>query len=68
MELMVHIYDTYIKDKATATPLDGPATNESEPDLIALYKKQIIPMMEQVYEQREKLAKEVEKWCQERGV
>ena len=68
MDLMIEIYDTYIKDKATARTIDGPARNDSEPDLIALYKKQIVPMMEQVHEQREKLAREVERWCQERGV
>lgn len=68
MDLMVEIYDTYIKDKATAATIDGPARTNSEPDLIALYKKQIVPMMEQVHEQREKLAREVERWCKERGV
>ena len=68
MDLMIEIYDTHIKDKATATPIDGPARNDAEPDLIALYKKQIVPMMEQVHEQREKLAREVERWCKERGV
>ncbi|KAF3390886.1 Indoleamine 2,3-dioxygenase 1 [Talaromyces pinophilus] len=68
MDLMIEIYDTYIRDKATATTIDGPARNDSEPDLIALYKKQVVPMMEQVHEQREKLAREVERWCKERGV
>lgn len=68
MDLMIEIYDTYIKDKATATTIDGPALSDSEPDLIALYKKQIIPMMEQVHEQKEKLAREIERWCKERGV
>jgi indoleamine 2,3-dioxygenase len=69
MDLMVDIYDTYVKDKATtatATVDDGPAL--ADDDLVALYKKQIIPMMEQVYDQREKLAREVERWCKERGV
>lgn len=67
MDLMIEIYDTYIKEKATATTIDGPARNDSEADLIALYKKQIVPMMEQVHEQRDKLAREVERWCKERG-
>lgn len=67
MDLMVDIYDNHIKDKAAAARVDdGPAL--AADDLIVVYKKQIIPMMEQVYDQREKLAREVEKWCQERGV
>lgn len=67
MDLMVEIYDNHIKDKATSVPIDGPVLS-GEPDFIATYKKQIVPMMDQVHDQREKLAREVERWCQERGV
>jgi indoleamine 2,3-dioxygenase len=31
-------------------------------------QKLVEPMMEMVRDQKEKLAKEVEKWCKERGV
>ncbi|QKX55039.1 uncharacterized protein TRUGW13939_02130 [Talaromyces rugulosus] len=67
MDLMVETYDNHVRDKATSIPVDGPISN-GEPDFIATYKKQIVPMMDQVHDQREKLAREVERWCQERGV
>jgi indoleamine 2,3-dioxygenase len=67
MDLMVEIYDAHLKDKAASTPIDGPTEN-GKPDFIAAYRKQIAPMMEQVHDQREKLAREVDRWCKERGV
>ena len=56
MELMITIYDTHLAPK------------EGEKDLIATHRKQVEPMMELVRDQKVKLAKEVEKWCKERGV
>ncbi|KAJ5895576.1 Indoleamine 2-3-dioxygenase [Penicillium taxi] len=62
MDLMVTIYDTHL------APKDGVAFVDGQEDLIASHRKQVEPMMELVRNQKEKLAKEVEKWCQERGV
>lgn len=53
MDLMVSIYDNYL---APANTSNG----ESDP--------QVELMMELVRDQREKLAREVERWCKERGV
>lgn len=61
MDLMVTIYDTHL------SPKEGVAV-QGNTDLIANHRKQVEPMMELVRDQRDKLAKEVEKWCQERGV
>lgn len=57
MDLMIHIYDTYL------SPASRPAGAKLPP-----YHQQIESMMEVVRDQREKLAREVEKWCKERGV
>lgn len=62
MELMVKIYDDNL------APKDGVAIVNGNEDLIASHRKQVEPMMELVRDQKEKLAKEVERWCQERGV
>lgn len=62
MELMISIYDRYLAPKEGVTIVDG------QEDLIASHRKQVEPMMDIVRDQKEKLAKEVEKWCQERGV
>ncbi|KAJ5201520.1 uncharacterized protein N7498_006183 [Penicillium cinerascens] len=62
MDLMVTIYDTHLAPKEGVTIVEG------HEDLIASHRKQVEPMMELVRDQREKLAKEVERWCQERGV
>ena len=62
MDLMVSVYENHLAPKEGATAVNG---NE---DLIASHRKQVEPMMELVREQREKLAKEVARWCQERGV
>lgn len=61
MELMIQIYDAHL------APKDGSAVGENQ-DLIASHRKQVEPMMELVRDQKEKLAREVERWCQERGV
>ena len=61
MELMIKIYDTHL------APKEGAAVNDNE-DLIASHRKQVEPMMELVRDQKDKLAREVERWCQERGV
>ena len=63
MDLMVSIYDAYLAPKK-----EGGAVLNGDADLIALHRKQVEPMMELVRDQREKLAKEVERWCKERGV
>lgn len=62
MELMISIYDRYLAPKEGVTIVNG------QEDLIASHRKQVEPMMELVRDQKEKLAKEVERWCQERGV
>jgi indoleamine 2,3-dioxygenase len=62
MELMISIYDRYLAPKEGVTIVNG------DEDLIASHRKQVEPMMELVRDQKEKLAKEVERWCQERGV
>lgn len=56
MDLMISIYDTHIAPADAYNGQDG------------FYSKQVEPVMELVHEQREKLAKEVERWCKERGV
>jgi indoleamine 2,3-dioxygenase len=63
MDLMVKIYDTHLAPNEGVT-----VTANGGQDLIASHRKQVEPMMELVRDQREKLAKEVERWCQERGV
>lgn len=62
MELMVKIYDAHL------APKEGVAILNGKEDLVAVHRKQVEPMMELVRDQKEKLAKEVERWCQERGV
>lgn len=62
MELMVKIYDDNL------APKDGVAVVNGKEDVIASHRKQVEPMMELVRDQKEKLAREVERWCQERGV
>lgn len=62
MELMVKIYDDNL------APKDGVAVVNDNEDLVASHRKQVEPMMELVRDQKEKLAREVERWCQERGV
>lgn len=66
MDLMVSIYDTYLAPKEGGAFVSNGASGKQ--DLIASHRKQVEPMMEQVRDQRDKLAKEVERWCKERGV
>ncbi|PWY78128.1 hypothetical protein BO94DRAFT_187227 [Aspergillus sclerotioniger CBS 115572] len=62
MNLMISIYDTYLApQKGNGEGPDGQKGYDA-------YETQVEPMMEMVRDQKEKLAREVEKWCQERGV
>ncbi|PWY77101.1 indoleamine 2,3-dioxygenase family protein [Aspergillus heteromorphus CBS 117.55] len=62
MDLMISIYDTYLApQKEAGVGPDGQKGYEA-------YQTQVEPMMEMVRDQKEKLAREVEKWCKERGV
>lgn len=61
MELMIKIYDAHL------APQEG-ASVSGEDSLLASHRKQVEPMMELVRDQKDKLAREVERWCQERGV
>ncbi|PTU22166.1 hypothetical protein P175DRAFT_0435283 [Aspergillus ochraceoroseus IBT 24754] len=58
MDMMISIYDSVL----------GPQKTEEGSDYDGACQKLVEPMMEMVRDQQEKLAKEVEKWCQERGV
>lgn len=60
---MVSIYDTYLSPTSEATKA---TTNGKAPE--DLYIPQVEEMMRQVRDQKEKLAREVERWCAERGV
>ncbi|EAW10917.1 indoleamine 2,3-dioxygenase family protein [Aspergillus clavatus NRRL 1] len=63
MDLMISIYDTYLApQKAAGVVSNGHLAYD------ASVQKQVEPMMEMVRDQREKLAREVERWCKERGV
>lgn len=66
MDLMVSIYDAYLAPKEGVAVVSNGVNGQD--DLIASHRKQVEPMMELVRDQREKLAREVERWCQERGV
>lgn len=68
MDLMISIYETYLApgDVETVTQNGKSQNGHHEPPY--QYHKQVQSMMQCVRDQREKLAKEVEKWCQERGV
>ena len=61
MDLMISIYDTCLAPQ-TSNGQNGHVTGYDES-----YRKQVEPMMELVHDQREKLAKEVDRWCRERG-
>ncbi|KAL3469441.1 hypothetical protein BJX99DRAFT_73126 [Aspergillus californicus] len=58
MEMMVSIYERVL------APLTAKGTGGYD----GTCQKLVEPMMEQVRDQKEKLAKEVERWCKERGV
>jgi indoleamine 2,3-dioxygenase len=67
MDLMISTYDKYLKDAPIPSEADQEPGNTT-PNFVATYRKQLEPMMEEVRDQREKLAREVERWCQERSV
>ncbi|KAL4878284.1 hypothetical protein BJY04DRAFT_196148 [Aspergillus karnatakaensis] len=58
MDMMISIYDEVL------APLKAQGTGDYD----GSRQKLVEPMMELVRDQKEKLAKEVEKWCKERGV
>lgn len=58
MEMMVSVYDSVL------APHKVPGTAGYDGSC----QKLVEPMMEVVRDQKVKLAKEVEKWCKERGV
>ncbi|KAI9368287.1 hypothetical protein BJX61DRAFT_231347 [Aspergillus egyptiacus] len=58
MEMMISIYESVF----------APRKLQGSDGYNGAYQKIVEPMMEQVQDQKEKLAKEVEKWCKERGV
>jgi indoleamine 2,3-dioxygenase len=65
MDLMVSTYKTYLSadSKLVPTNYGTPAQQDA-----AMYEKQLVSVMEQVQDQRKKLAREVEKWCKERNM
>ncbi|KAI1945290.1 hypothetical protein LOZ12_003945 [Ophidiomyces ophidiicola] len=78
MDLMISTYDEYVTPVIkNGTAANGGAPSESKTGATAEglelgssqhYRKQVEEMMETVRDQRVKLAKEVERWCAERGV
>lgn len=58
MEMMVSVYESVL----------APRKVQGVADYDDARQKMVEPMMEMVRDQKEKLAKEVEKWCKERGV
>jgi indoleamine 2,3-dioxygenase len=58
MDLMISIYESVL------APLKAQGTQGYNGSC----QKLVEPMMELVKDQKEKLSKEVEKWCKERGV
>lgn len=61
MDLMISIYENHLSPNAkSGLSVNGEYDNT--------YREQIEPMIETVRDQRIKLAKEVERWCKERGV
>jgi indoleamine 2,3-dioxygenase len=69
MDLMTSIYDTYLSAASSSTTIsDQSAPNAEGNDVGVAYQKQLDSMMGQVRDQREKLTREVERWCKERAV
>lgn len=64
MDMMISLYETYLAPQKTA----GGKGPDGLTGYDAVCQKQVEPMMEMVRDQREKLAREVERWCKERGV
>ncbi|KAL2010940.1 hypothetical protein VTN00DRAFT_3658 [Thermoascus crustaceus] len=66
MDLMITIYDNYLSPASRSTvATDMQGGKEAK---LPTYHRQVESMMELVRDQREKLAREVERWCKERGV
>jgi indoleamine 2,3-dioxygenase len=62
MDMMINIYDTYLAPQKNSESVSNGMTGYD-----ASFQKQVEPMMEIVRDQKDKLAKEVERWCKERG-
>lgn len=68
MDFMISIYETYLAPGVVTTVTEHGKSQSGHQEAPYQYHKQVESMMERVRDQRGKLAKEVEKWCQERGV
>ncbi|KAJ9370754.1 hypothetical protein DTO282E5_4514 [Paecilomyces variotii] len=68
MDFMISIYETYLAPGVVTPVTEHRKSQNGHQEAPYQYHKQVESMMERVRDQREKLAKEVEKWCQERGV
>ncbi|KAF7594398.1 hypothetical protein BBP40_009379 [Aspergillus hancockii] len=62
MDMMITVYDTYLAPQKNLENVSNGMTGYD-----ASFQKQVEPMMEMVRDQKDKLAKEVERWCKERG-
>ncbi|EEP77285.1 conserved hypothetical protein [Uncinocarpus reesii 1704] len=69
MDLMIATYDDYVVP-VIKNGANGAAASGNDVDLGSSkhYRDQVEEMMENVRDQRTKLAREVERWCAERGV
>ncbi len=70
MDLMVLVYDTYLAplaEKTSGTSIDRPGNHSKLQGTKFPDQVQVEGMMVLVRGQQEKLAKEVERWCLERG-
>jgi len=71
MELMVSVYDTYLApltEKSPSTRTERPDDSLKLQRTKFPYQVQVEEMMVLVRDQQEKLTKEVERWCLDRGV
>ncbi|KMU91207.1 indoleamine 2,3-dioxygenase family protein [Coccidioides immitis H538.4] len=73
MDLMISTYDEYVapmisKEAGTNGASSSAANGEADLGSTKHYRDQVQEVMETVRDQRIKLAKEVERWCAERGV
>ena len=70
MDLMVSTYDEFVAPRLKVT--NGAASHTTNGSGASApfekYRAQVEEMMALVRDQREKLAKEVDRWCAERGV
>lgn len=69
MDLMISIYDEFVAPhlKATNGAASHAANGVGASSPLEKYRDQVDEMIALVRDQREKLAKEVERWCAERG-